>query len=109
MGSTTSGALWGGRFSGGPADALAELSRSTHFDWWLATLDVAASMAHAQVLHRAGLLDAAEHEAMAAALGRLLEDVTTGAIVPAPDEEDLQRLAGLLDALDAVPAPCRRR
>lgn len=30
-------------------------------------------------------------------------------VVPAPDEEDLQRLAGLLDALDAVPAPCRRR
>ena len=30
-------------------------------------------------------------------------------VVPAPDEEDLQRLAGLLHALDAVPAPCRRR
>jgi len=25
--------LWGGRFSGGPADALAALSVSTPFDW----------------------------------------------------------------------------
>ena len=29
-------ALWGGRFAGGPADALAALSQSTHFDWRLA-------------------------------------------------------------------------
>jgi len=25
--------LWGGRFEGGPADALARLSLSVHFDW----------------------------------------------------------------------------
>jgi hypothetical protein len=30
--------LWGGRFAGGPADALAALSKSTHFDWRLARL-----------------------------------------------------------------------
>ena len=34
--------LWGGRFAGGPADALAELSRSTHFDWRLAPYDARA-------------------------------------------------------------------
>ncbi|GMA85365.1 hypothetical protein GCM10025868_06150 [Angustibacter aerolatus] len=54
---TNEGALWGGRFSGGPADALAALSRSTHFDWRLARHDLAASRAHARVLHAAGLLD----------------------------------------------------
>ena len=43
--------LWGGRFAGGPADALAELSRSTHFDWRLAAYDIAGSQAHARVLH----------------------------------------------------------
>ena len=31
--STNEGSLWGGRFEGGPADALAALSKSTHFDW----------------------------------------------------------------------------
>ena len=32
--------LWGGRFSGGPADALARLSMSVHFDWRLAPYDL---------------------------------------------------------------------
>ncbi|MBL8925870.1 MAG: argininosuccinate lyase, partial [Pseudonocardia sp.] len=48
--------LWGGRFAAGPADALAALSKSTHFDWRLAPYDLRASMAHARVLHRARLL-----------------------------------------------------
>ena len=42
--------LWGGRFSGGPADALAALSKSTSFDWRLALDDIAGSQAHARVL-----------------------------------------------------------
>jgi len=53
---TISGALWGGRFAGGPSAALAALSKSTHFDWRLAPYDIAGSKAHARVLHRAGLL-----------------------------------------------------
>ena len=54
--STNEGSLWGGRFADGPADALAALSKSTHFDWVLAPYDVIASKAHARVLFRAGLL-----------------------------------------------------
>ena len=54
--STNEGSLWGGRFADGPSDALAALSKSTHFDWVLAPYDVAASKAHARVLFRAGLL-----------------------------------------------------
>lgn len=71
MGATTSGALWGGRFSGGPADALMALSRSTHFDWRLADVDLRGSIAHARVLHRAGLLDDDALAAMVAALEQL--------------------------------------
>ena len=41
------GSLWGGRFADGPSDALAALSKSTHFDWVLAPYDVTASRAHA--------------------------------------------------------------
>ena len=48
---TNAGALWGGRFAGGPSDALAALSRSTHFDWRLVPYDLAGSRAHARVLH----------------------------------------------------------
>src|SRR5665648_501927 len=81
--------LWGGRFAGGPADALAALSRSTHFDWRLARHDLAGSIAHAHVLHAAGLLDDAEAAAMEAALRQLGADVASGAFVPAADDEDV--------------------
>ena len=42
---TNEGALWGGRFSGGPSEAMFALSVSTHFDWVLAPYDVLASKA----------------------------------------------------------------
>ena len=63
--------LWGGRFAGGPADALAALSKSTHFDWRLAPYDIAGSRAHARVLHKAGLLDDATLAAHARGLDQL--------------------------------------
>ena len=81
--------LWGGRFSGGPADALAELSRSTHFDWRLALHDIAGSRAHARVLHAAGLLGDDDLTAMLAGLETLAADVESGEFVPGPDDEDV--------------------
>jgi argininosuccinate lyase len=91
--------LWGGRFSGGPADALAALSVSTHFDWRLAPYDLAGSRAHARVLHRAGLLDDAALEAMLDGLERLRADVETGAFGPGPGDEDVHTALerGLID------------
>lgn len=87
--STPSGALWGGRFTGGPADALVELSRSTQFDWRLADVDLRGSVAHARVLHRAGLLDDDALAGMVAALEQLRSDVASGAFAPVPDDEDV--------------------
>src|SRR5690625_3876433 len=81
--------LWGGRFSGGPADALTELSRSTQFDWRLARHDIAGSRAHARALATAGLLDDTELAGMLDALDRLEADVVSGAFAPQPDDEDV--------------------
>ncbi|MDN5632012.1 argininosuccinate lyase [Kocuria sp.] len=86
---TNEGALWGGRFAGGPADALAALSKSTQFDWRLAPYDIAGSRAHARVLHAAGLLTAEELSGMIDALDRLEADVRSGAYVPAESDEDV--------------------
>ena len=86
---TPSGALWGGRFAAGPADALVELSRSTHFDWRLADVDLRGSIAHARVLHGAGLLDDGALAGMVAALEQLRADVASGAFGPTPDDEDV--------------------
>jgi argininosuccinate lyase len=82
-------ALWGGRFSAKPADALAALSLSTHFDWRLARYDIRGSRAHARVLHGAALLDDDELTAMLEALDRLDADVDSGAFVPVPEDEDV--------------------
>ena len=81
--------LWGGRFTGGPADALAALSVSTHFDWRLARYDIAGSRAHARALAAAGLLDDAQLTGMLDALNRLEDDVVSGAFAPAPADEDV--------------------
>ena len=81
--------LWGGRFAGGPADALAALSKSTHFDWRLARHDIAGSRAHARVLHRAELLTDGELGEMIAALNRLEADVVSGEFAPAEGDEDV--------------------
>ncbi|MDP9805575.1 argininosuccinate lyase [Trueperella bonasi] len=82
-------ALWGGRFSGQPADALTELSRSTHFDWRLARYDIAGSRAHARALKAAGLLSDDELTDMLAALEKLDDDVVSGTFAPSPDDEDV--------------------
>ncbi len=87
--STAAGALWGGRFASGPADALAALSKSTQFDWRLADDDLTGSVAHAHVLHRAGLLSDEDTAAMVAALESLRADVASGAFGPAPSDEDV--------------------
>jgi argininosuccinate lyase len=81
--------LWGGRFSDKPADALAALSASTHFDWRLARYDIRGSRAHARVLHEAGLLNHEELAAMLDALDRLDADVESGGFVPVPEDEDV--------------------
>ena len=86
---TNEGALWGGRFAGGPADALAALSKSTQFDWRLAPYDIAGSRAHARVLHARELLTDAELKGMLAALDRLEADVRSGAFRPAESDEDV--------------------
>jgi len=98
-----SASLWGSRFTGGPADALAALSKSTQFDWRLAPYDIAGSKAHAKVLHRAGLLTDEDLSAMLAGLDGLLDDVLAGKFLPAEDDEDVHTALerGLLDRLGA--------
>src|ERR1700733_14076091 len=93
--------LWGGRFEGGPADALPRLSLSVHFDWRLARYDLLASRAHARMLHRAGLLTADESESMLAALDDLDEAGEDGTFRPTVADEDVHTALerGLLERL----------
>jgi argininosuccinate lyase len=96
--------LWGGRFSGGPADALSRLSMSVHFDWRLAPYDLLASRAHARVLHRAGLLDEDEQRRIIVALDELDHDARHGLFRPAPEDEDVHTALerGLLERVGVL-------
>ncbi|WP_040428428.1 argininosuccinate lyase [Corynebacterium ulceribovis] len=96
---TNEGSLWGGRFAGGPSEAMAALSKSTHFDWVLAPYDVLASKAHAKVLHRAGLLSDENLETMLSGLDQLGADVASGAFGPEESDEDVHGAMerGLID------------
>ncbi|WP_127503255.1 argininosuccinate lyase [Actinoplanes solisilvae] len=96
--------LWGGRFAGGPADALARLSVSVQFDWRLAPYDIAGSRAHARVLAAAGLLDPDELGKMLAALDDLEAACASGEFRPTIDDEDVHTALerGLLERLGAL-------
>ncbi|MGO1544782.1 MAG: argininosuccinate lyase [Gulosibacter sp.] len=83
------GALWGGRFAGGPSPELARLSKSTQFDWKLAHYDLAGSRAHARALHSAGYLTEDEVRGMIDALDELERRVTEGSFVAAEADEDV--------------------
>jgi argininosuccinate lyase len=96
--------LWGGRFAGGPSDALAKLSLSVHFDWRLAQYDLLASKAHARVLHAAGLLTDDEATRMLLALDEIAEHVRSGDFRPTLADEDVHTALerGLLERLGAL-------
>jgi argininosuccinate lyase len=86
---TNEGRLWGGRFAGGPSPELEALSRSTHFDWRLAPYDLAGSVAHANALHRAGLLTDDDHRSLLDGLAALRQEYDDGSLRPGPDDEDV--------------------
>ncbi|SOJ55116.1 Argininosuccinate lyase [Mycobacterium simulans] len=96
---TNEGSLWGGRFAGGPSDALAALSKSTHFDWVLAPYDITASRAHAKVLFGAGLLTEEQRDGLLAGLDSLAHDVADGSFTPLVTDEDVHAALerGLID------------
>jgi argininosuccinate lyase len=96
--------LWGGRFSGGPAQALERLSTSGQFDWRLAPYDLAASRAHARVLSGAGLLTPQELGRILAALDDLTAACASGQFRPTVEDEDVHTAIerGLLERLGAL-------
>jgi argininosuccinate lyase len=82
-------ALWGGRFSQSPADAVFALSRSVEFDWRLAPYDLRSSLAHLGALERSSLLTAAESAAIRTALNQLIVEVDNGTFTYNDQDEDV--------------------
>lgn len=85
----SAGKLWGGRFEGGPAEAMFALSKSTQFDWRLATADILGSKAHLAALRAAELVTDDEEAGLNDGLTQLLAEVQSGAFFPAESDEDV--------------------
>lgn len=82
-------ALWGGRFSQEPADAVFALSRSVHFDWRLAPYDLRSSLAHLAVLESSGLLTQDVAGQIRKALLELVDEVASGSFIYNESDEDV--------------------
>jgi argininosuccinate lyase len=97
-------ALWGARFSDGPADAVFALSRSAHFDWRLAPYDIRSSLAHLSVLESSKLVAKDDASAIRGALKELAVEVSKGSFVAQADDEDVHSALerGLTAKLGAV-------
>lgn len=97
-------ALWGGRFSERPADAVFALSRSVHFDWRLAPYDLRSSLAHLRVLESSGLLESKVVSSIRGALKELQSEVDSGKFLAIESDEDVHSALerGLTEKLGAI-------
>ena len=82
-------ALWGGRFSDAPADAVFALSRSVDFDWRLAQYDLRSSLAHLKVLQSSALLTDEVAKKIEGGLRELISEVASGKFLPNAGDEDV--------------------
>ncbi len=82
-------ALWGGRFSSGPAESVFALSRSVHFDYRLAPYDIRSSLAHLSVLESSGLINGEDASKIAKVLRELMVEVTSGNFGINEGDEDI--------------------
>jgi len=81
--------LWGGRFQAATNPTVERFSASVHFDKALARYDIRGSIAHAQMLGRAGLIPASDAEALVAGLEKIGAEIESGAFPFDPALEDI--------------------
>lgn len=80
---------WGGRFSEGVDAFVARFTASIDFDRRLYRHDIQGSMAHARMLHRAGILSEDELNAIISGLEGILEDIEQDRIDWSIELEDI--------------------
>jgi argininosuccinate lyase len=78
-----------GRFSSGPAAAVAAFSESVSFDWRLWQHDLMGSMAHAAMLQKVGLLTKTELKAILTGLAAIGREISAGTFRWRPELEDV--------------------
>jgi argininosuccinate lyase len=81
--------LWGGAFSQPINDTVRKLNDSLYFDWRLYDVDITGSMAWAQAITDAGILNGAERDTLIEGLKQVRAEFAQGEFVPGPGDEDI--------------------
>jgi argininosuccinate lyase len=81
--------LWGGRFDSAPADAMAALSRSVHFDWRLAPYEIEVNLIHLKNLVEQGVVNKENGKKIESALLDLAKDIGSGNFKYTDIDEDV--------------------
>ena len=81
--------LWGGRFDSAPADAMAALSRSVHFDWRLAPYEIEVNLIQLKNLVEQGVVSKENGKNIETALLGLAKDIGSGSFKYTDADEDV--------------------
>ncbi len=97
-------ALWGGRFSQGPAQSVAALSRSVDFDWRLAQYDIRVNVAHVRGLTESSVLSREDSTKIIDGLIALGKEIESGTFSYNDTDEDVHSAIerGLIEKLGTL-------
>ncbi len=82
-------AQWGGRFAAGPSAVMNEINASIGFDRKLWRQDIRGSLAHAAMLAKVGVIDAADERLIREGLAMIAQEIETGAFPFSDALEDI--------------------
>jgi argininosuccinate lyase len=93
--------LWGGRFTGGPAEIMRRINTSIDFDKRLYAEDIAGSKAHCAMLVAQNILSPEDGAAITAGLEQIKSEIESGCFAFSAEREDIHmnieaRLAELI-------------
>ena len=80
---------WSGRFSEPVTDRVKRFTASVDFDRRLAAVDIAGSLAHARMLHAAGIIEASDLAAIERGMQTIADEVARGEFAWSRDLEDV--------------------
>jgi argininosuccinate lyase len=81
--------MWGGRFQGGPAAAMQDITPSIDFDKRLASQDIAGSRAHVQMLAAQKIIRGTDRDAILSGLDAIEKEIESGVFVFRRELEDI--------------------
>jgi len=81
--------MWGGRFEGGPAAAMQDITPSIDFDKRLWRQDIAGSRAHVRMLAAQKIIGSADRDAILSGLDTIEREIESGGFVFRRELEDI--------------------